>query len=70
MILTDANGHPIPKPEASDFPDVVSYLRAYHDWKQRVTNLANQSFDHSFRQAMKDGTTGQDDPDDDAVLFI
>lgn len=55
MIITDAEGRPIPKPLVRDYPDAVSYLRAFHAWKQKVTDMANQAFDQSFRDSLKHG---------------
>lgn len=44
MILTDEKGHPIPRPERSDFEDDIEFIRAFYKWRDRVANLANEAF--------------------------
>lgn len=48
MILTDAHGVPIPRPEREDYPSDVEFIRAMHRWRDLVTECANHAFDAAF----------------------
>ena len=52
MIFTDDKGRPIPKPLREEFSSDLDFIRAYHDWKNRVTHVANEAFDQAFRAAL------------------
>ena len=54
MILTDANGRPIPRPERADFATDLDYLRASCAYNDRVNALASGAFDRAFRRAVKE----------------
>lgn len=51
MILTDEQGRPLPRPERNDYPDAISWMRAFWAWKDRVADTANRAFDAAFRKA-------------------
>jgi hypothetical protein len=57
MILTDAKGRPIPKPEREDFsaglPGDLAFLDARHAWRDEVALVANGAFDDAFRAALR-----------------
>lgn len=53
MIFTDEKGVPIPKPERDEYESDVEYVRAFHEWKQRIANMSSEAFDEAFRKAMK-----------------
>ena len=56
VILTDEDGRPIPRPEREAYDhDPVGYIRAMHDFHNRVADVANRNFDLAFRTAMKKG---------------
>lgn len=42
MIYTRADGTPIPRPEPEDYPDAVSYLQAFHAWRDAIADIANR----------------------------
>lgn len=52
-IVTDDRGVPYVAPERADFASDVDYLRAFHAFKDRMTNDANKAFDEAFRAALK-----------------
>lgn len=53
MILTDGAGRPIERPRRADFETDLEFVRAYHAWKDRVTEIANRAFDAAFRAAFR-----------------
>lgn len=56
-ILTDERGVPIPRPERDDFESEADYLRAHHEFRTKVANVANAAFDDQFRRALKEKPT-------------
>ena len=52
-ILTDAQGRPMPRPERADYPDAISWMRAFWAWKDRVAEVANRGFAEGFRAASR-----------------
>jgi hypothetical protein len=53
VILTDANGRPIPKPSRADFKTDLEFFQAFYNWKDTITGIANKAFDETFRKAMR-----------------
>lgn len=57
VILTDAQGRPIPRPERQDFPSgvegTVAYMRAMHDWSDSVHEIANQAFVQGWKESAR-----------------
>lgn len=53
VILTDAHGRPIPKPRRVDYASDADYVRAFHTYKDKVTNAANAGFDAGLRKGMR-----------------
>lgn len=56
MILTDAAGRPIPRPELPQDPtsaQVTEWLRAICNYNDHVVTLANRAFDTQFRKSLK-----------------
>ena len=57
MILTDASGHPIEKPEApapgAPIEEVITWMRAQAAWRDRVGSIASESFARAFQKALK-----------------
>ena len=53
MILTDAQGRPIPRPEREEYGSDVDYIRAVHVWRDRVAAVANEAFATRFREALR-----------------
>lgn len=56
MIITDARGVPIEKPDlpAADAPidDRIAYLRACAAYHDEIAQIANRAFDDAFRKAL------------------
>ena len=56
-ILTDGNGRPFekPLPPADDAPieEKIAWIRATHDYNDRVTDCANQAFADAFSKAIR-----------------
>ena len=56
MILTDAKGRPVPKPEppAEDagVEETIAYIRAVHAYNDRVSDIANRAFAEAFSKAV------------------
>jgi len=44
VILTDAQGRPIPCPRRVDYPDDLTYIRAHHAYRDRIADCANEAF--------------------------
>jgi hypothetical protein len=53
MILTDERGRPFERPRREDFSSVADFLRAFHAYKDSITNHANESFADAFRAAQR-----------------
>jgi hypothetical protein len=53
VIYTDAQGRPVPKPDPADFPDTVSFIRAYHAWRDRIADVGNKAFEQQFRKSLR-----------------
>jgi hypothetical protein len=53
VITTDDKGRPFDKPARADFRDDVSFVRAFHAYKDAVTRCANAAFDDAFRKEMR-----------------
>ena len=55
-IYTDANGVPFERPEPppldSPWEAKRDYLRAINAYRDRITDLANASFNRAFRKAL------------------
>ncbi len=72
MILTDAKGRPLEKPERANYPDAAAYSRALAEYNDRVRKAGSEGFDQGFRKAIKArgpkiAETPQREPDDDAT---
>lgn len=52
MILTNAEGRPFLKPERAGYPTLVDYVRAVHEFNDRVTADANSAFDRQWIKAL------------------
>lgn len=60
VIYTRDDGTPIgmrPRPE--DYADPIAYLRAFHDFNDLVTDVANKAFDREFRRQLKKDKKGR-----------
>jgi hypothetical protein len=57
MILTDASGRPLEKPEppSVDAPidEKIAYLRAHAAYNDAVSSAANRAFAKAFRKAVR-----------------
>lgn len=57
IILTDGRGRPIeppePPPKDASTAEFLAYLRAWREFQDRVTEVANHAFDDAFRRAVK-----------------
>lgn len=57
MILTDANGVPIVKPEPpapdANIETKVAYLMAHAAYNDKIAALASSAFDRQFRKSRK-----------------
>lgn len=53
VILVNAEGKPFERPRRSDFPTDAAYVEAFHAYKQKVTNEANEAFDKAFRASLR-----------------
>lgn len=49
MILTDANGRPFARPKREDYPNLIDYIRAFHAYKDTITNCANEAFAKGYK---------------------
>ena len=56
-IFTDERGRPIPKPQRSDFgrgiDADIDYMRAVHDWHDRIASLSSSAFADQFQRSMR-----------------
>lgn len=52
MILTRKDGTPYVKPIAEDYPDAISFLQAFHAYRDEIADDANRAFDATFRKAL------------------
>ena len=55
MILTDANGRPIEKPQKPTNATIegkIAYLQAVHAYNDKVGDVANAAFSAAFRIAL------------------
>ena len=56
-IFTNAKGVPVERPENpgkdAHIDDKIAFMRAVWAYNDRVTDLANASFDVAFRKALK-----------------
>lgn len=52
-ILTDDRGRPFVKPDPADYANAVDFMRAYHAYRDAVSDAANRAFDEGFRKAMR-----------------
>jgi hypothetical protein len=55
VILTNDKGVPFAKPEPSEFATTVEFLRAFHAYKDAVSDCASRAFYEQFRKSMKRG---------------
>jgi hypothetical protein len=55
MIITDGSGRPIDKPRRADYASDTDYMRAFYAYNDKITRIANESFDAGFRAAMRRG---------------
>ena len=55
MIYVRSNGTPYVKPVPEDYPDAASYMRAFHTYRDEITEDANRAFDAAFRTALRKG---------------
>ncbi len=57
MILTDGQGHPIPRPDPppreAPIETWIAYLRDFARYKDRISDIASAAFDAGFREAMR-----------------
>lgn len=55
MILTDANGRPIERPErpaeGAPMSEVIVWMRAVYAYNDRVSDTANAAFADEFRRS-------------------
>lgn len=61
MILTDGNGRPFDRPKRSEFKPgskgTQAFLKAFHAYKDQVSDCANFAFDQAFRKALKEASS-------------
>lgn len=53
LILTDANGRPIPRPSRVDFATTADYLRAAWAFQDAVYAAGNEGFAKGFARGMR-----------------
>ena len=53
MIHTDDSGRPFERPVRRDFPNDVSFVRAFHAYQDAIRKCANDAFDDEFRKAVR-----------------
>lgn len=56
-ILTDENGVPFEKPEPpgpdASIEEKIAFIRATHEYNDRVADCANAAFADQFRESMR-----------------
>lgn len=53
IILTDANGRPIARPQREEFNSDIEYLRAFNAWKDKIAGVANRAFSEKFIKVIR-----------------
>lgn len=51
-ILTDERGRPFERPRREDFATDHEFVRAYHEYRDRVSACAKEAFDKGLRNAL------------------
>lgn len=52
-IYTDADGHPIERPDPAAFRDPLAYATALYAYNDRIADIANKAFDRQFRISLR-----------------
>lgn len=50
VILTDAAGRPIERPQRDNYDDPIAFMRALWAYNDRVADTANRAFAERFRR--------------------